>query len=30
MVAGRLPSLGALPAQERDRAIAAILTRSLP
>jgi hypothetical protein len=30
MVASRLPSLGALPAQERDRAIAAILTRSLP
>jgi hypothetical protein len=30
MVAGRLPSLGALPAQERNHAIGAILTRSLP
>ena len=30
MVAGRLPSLMALAAQERNRAIAAILTRSLP
>jgi acetyl-CoA acetyltransferase len=30
MVAGRLPSLSALPAQERHRAIAAIVTRSLP
>jgi AcrR family transcriptional regulator len=30
MVAGRLPSLGALPAQERNHAFGAILRRSLP
>jgi len=30
MVAGRLPWLSALPTEERNRAIASILTRSLP